>query len=268
MHKNTMRLIAFFMTMWFAMSGSQAWADDAQVQPAERTVIEDVGIDTLMPNESAREKNVVVIEKRPFSKAGRGEISVGLGTIASDIFVVYMPVTLRGGYHFKEWVSLELSASYMGCFSNETGENQTRAAGQHCMRFLTPSYDRLTGSQSSDTQLRGVKIKEYSVARVALAPVFSVFMGKFAVANRGIAHFDLNVAAGIGVQVVETPAKRQGGDIGYHATFEGSLGIGIRFVFLDFVGLRLDFREYLFGRQNDKGLGTAAEFALSVSFLL
>ena len=70
MHKNTMRLIAFFMTMWFAMSGSQAWADDAQVQPAERTVIEDVGIDTLMPNESAREKNVVVIEKRPFSKAG------------------------------------------------------------------------------------------------------------------------------------------------------------------------------------------------------
>ena len=115
-------------------------------------------------------------------------------------------------------------------------------AGQHCMRFLTPSYDRLTGSQSSDTQLRGVKIKEYSVARVALAPVFSVFMGKFAVANRGIAHFDLNVAAG--------------------------LGIGMRFVFLDFVGLRLDFREYLFGRQNDKGLGTAAEFALSVSFLL
>ena len=57
MHENTMRLIAFFMTMWFAMSGSQAWADDAQVQPAERTVIEDVGIDTLMPNESAREKN-------------------------------------------------------------------------------------------------------------------------------------------------------------------------------------------------------------------
>ena len=121
-------------------------------------------------------------------------------------------------------------------------------AGQHCMRFLTPSYDRLTGSQSSDTQLRGVKIKEYSVARVALAPVFSVFMGKFAVANRGIAHFDLNVAA-------------------FSNSIDGR-GIGMRFVFLDFVGLRLDFREYLFGRQNDKGLGTAAEFALSVSFLL
>lgn len=268
MHKNIMRLIAIFMAFWFALCGSIAWADDAHATPAERTIIEDVDVDTLVPNESAREKNVVVIEKRPFSKAGRGEISIGVGSIASDIFVVYLPVTLRGGYHFEEWVSLELSASYMGCFSNETGENQTRAAGQHCMRFLTPSYDRLTGSQSSETQLRGVKIKEYSVARFALTPVFSVFMGKFAVANRGIAHFDLNLAAGLGVQVVETPANRIGGNIDYHATFEGNLGIGMRFVFWDFVGLRLDFREYLFGRQNDKGLGTAAEFALSVSFLL
>ena len=101
---------------------------------------------TLSPMDSAHEKALAVIEPRPFAKAGRGEISVGIGTIASDIFLVYMPVTLRGAYHFKEWVSLELSASFMGCFSDEVGEDQTRAGKQKCMRFLTPSYDKLTGN--------------------------------------------------------------------------------------------------------------------------
>lgn len=223
---------------------------------------------TLDPMQSASEKAIAVIEPRPFTKAGRGEISLGIGTIASDIFLVYLPVTLRGAYHFKEWVSLELSASYMGCFSDETGQDQLRASGQKCMRFVTPTYDRLMGSAADQIQLRNVKLKEYETARFALNPVFSPFMGKFALANDSIAHFDLNLTAGLGVQIVEYPDDVEIGKIHYGATFEGNLGLGIRFVFLDFVGLRLDFREYLFGKQNDKGLGTSSEFSLSVSFLL
>lgn len=219
-------------------------------------------------NESAAQKAIAVVEKRPFSKAGRGEIAVGVGAIANDIFLVYTPVTLRGAYHFKEWVSLEVSASYMGCFSEDVGKNGARAASQGCMRFLTPTYDNLVGSNSQQTQLRGVRIKEYSVARFALAPVFSVFNGKFALANDAIAHFDLNLSAGLGAQIVETPANSPSNAIQYHATFEGSLGLGLRFVFLNFVGLRMDLREYLFGRQNDKGLGTATELTLSIAFLL
>lgn len=266
MQAKTAKLIAFFFFFALALPSEHAYADGAGA--SDRILTENAIPDTLLPNVSAQEKELAVIEKRPFSKAGRGEISIGLGTVASDIFVIYMPVTLRGGYHFKEWAALEASASYMGCFSGAVGENQTRAAGQRCMRFLTPTYDRLTGRQSSETQLRSVKILEYSVARFALTPVFSLFMGKFALANRGIAHFDLNIAAGVGVQVVETPAPRAGDSIGYHAAFEGNFGLGMRFVFLDFVGLRFDFREYLFGRQNGKGLGTSAEFTLGVSFLL
>ena len=218
--------------------------------------------------QSASEKAIAVVEPRPFTKAGRGEISLGIGTIASDIFLVYLPVTIRGAYHFKEWVSLELSASYMGCFSDETGTNQVRASGQKCMRFTTPTYDRLMGDTASQTQLRSVQLKEYEVARIAVNPVFSPFMGKFALANQGIAHFDLNLTAGLGVQIVETPNTVEIGAINYGATFEANLGLGVRFVFLDFVGLRMDFREYLFGKQNNKGLGTSSEFSLSVSFLI
>lgn len=239
--------------------GSQAYAEAISL---------DVGDEVFNPMQSASEKAIAVIEPRPFTKAGRGEITLGLGTIASDIFLVYLPVTLRGAYHFKEWVSLELSATYMGCFSGETGDNQLRASGQKCMRFTTPGYDDLTQNTADHTQLRGVTIQEYQVARFALNPVFSVFMGKFAWAGQGIAHFDLNVSAGLGVQIVETPDKLIPGQIHYGASFEGNLGLGLRFVFVDFVGVRLDFREYLYGKQNDKGLGTASEFSLSVSFLI
>ncbi len=223
---------------------------------------------TLSPMDSAHEKALAVIEPRPFTKAGRGEISVGIGTIASDIFLVYMPVTLRGAYHFKEWVSLELSASFMGCFSDEVGEDQTRAGKQKCMRFLTPSYDKLTGNEADLTQLRSLTLQEYQTARIELNPVFSVFMGKFALANRAIAHFDLNLTAGLGVLIVEALKRGDVGKFETKASFEGNLGLGVRFVFLDFVGLRIDFREYLFGKQRDKGLGTASEFTLGVSFLL
>lgn len=217
--------------------------------------------------ESAAEKAIAVIEKRPFTKAGRGEIGLGIGTIASDIFLAYLPVTLRGAYHFKEWVSLELTASYMGCFSDETGDGQVRAAGQKCMRILTPSYDNLIDNAGL-TQLRSITIEEYQVARVDIAPIFSVFMGKFALADRGIAHFDLNLSAGLGLLVSEMPGEAEIGRIDYGVSVEGALGLGIRFMFLDLIGLRLDFREYLYGKQRGKGLGTASELTLGVSFLL
>lgn len=223
--------------------------------------------DASSPEENASEKMIAVVETRPFSKEGHGELSLGVGSIASDIFLVYVPVTLRGAYHFKEWVALELSASYMGCFSQETGENQARASGQACMRFFTPTYDHLTDTKN-DTQLRSVKIQEYQVARFSLDPVFSLFEGKFALANQAIAHFDLNLALGIGLQILEMPAEKIGAPIDYRVSFEGNFGFGVRFIFLDFLGLRMDFREFLFGKQRNKGLGTASEFSLSVSFLL
>ena len=244
-------------------ANAQSASDDAADEQARI----EAANNSFSAEQSAAEKAIATIEPRPFSKAGRGEIAIGMGTIASDIFIVYLPVTLRGGYHFKEWVSLELAASFMGCFSDEVGENLARSGSQKCMRALTPTYDRLTET-SGDTQLRSVTIKEYQVARFALNPIFSPIVGKFSLMNSAIVHYDLNLSAGLGVLVVEMPDSLHIGKIDYGASFEGNFGLGLRFVFRNFVGVRLDFREYLFGKQNDKGLGTSSEFALSVSFLL
>ena len=219
------------------------------------------------PMQSAEEKEIVVVQPRPFEKAGHGEIAIGLSTIASDIFVVYLPVSLRGGYHFKEWVSLELTASFMGCFSDETGSHLERGASQKCMRFMTPGYDHLMDT-ADQTQLRNVIVEQYQTARFVLNPVFTPFYGKFSLMNATIVHYDLNVTAGLGVQILETLDKTNIGNIHYGASFEGNFGMGIRFIFLDFVGLRIDFREYLYEKKRNKSLGTASEFGLSVSFLL
>ena len=219
------------------------------------------------PMQSALEKSISVVEPRPFEKTGHGEFAFGLSTIASDIFVVYLPVSLRGGYHFKEWVSLELAASFMGCFSNETGDDLTRGASQKCMRFMTPGYDHLKET-ANQTQLRSITIDQYQVARFVLNPIFSPFNGKFSLMNSAIVHYDLNVTAGLGVQILETLDKTNIGSIQYGASFEGNFGLGIRFIFVDFVGLRIDFREYLYEKKRNKSLGTASEFGLSVSFLL
>ncbi len=256
--------IACCLMLWFATQASaKPESGDISAEQGQNNAANSA----FSAEQSAAEKAIATIEPRPFSKAGRGEIAIGMGTIASDIFIVYLPVSLRGGYHFKEWASLELTASFMGCFSNEVGENMARGGSQKCMRALTPTYDRLTET-SGDTQLRSVTIKEYQVARFALNPIFSPFAGKFSLMNSAIVHYDLNLSAGLGVLVVEMPDALHIGKIQYGASFEGNFGLGLRFVFRNFVGVRLDFREYLFGKQNDKGLGTSSEIALSVSFLL
>ena len=220
------------------------------------------------PMISARDKQIAAIQPRPFSKEGRGELALGIGTIANDVFIVYLPVTIRGGYHFREWLSVEVSAAFMGCFGSDSGPRHERAAAQHCARILTQTYRALQNQNTDLTQVRAVVIQEYQVARFAINPIWSPFSSKFSLANDAIVHFDLNLSAGLGVLIVEALKDTALGKYTLGASFEGNLGLGLRFIFNDVAGLRLDFREYLYGKQQGHGLGMASELTLSVSFLL
>lgn len=218
--------------------------------------------------QSAADKQIAVVEPRPFTKEGRGEIALGLGTIASDVFLVYLPVTLRGGYHFKEWISLEASASFMGCYGNAVGDNLERAAEQRCHRVLKSSYRQLTQQNLDLTHVGHVIMREYQVARFNVNPVWSPFVGKFALINDVIVHFDFNLSVGLGAVLVELMSQEHWGKSQIKASFEGNLGAGFRFVFQNLIGVRLDFREYLYGKQEKRGLATSSEFSLSLSLLL
>ncbi len=245
---------AFLTCLCFALT---AFADDT-IQLTQ---------DTYGAEASSDQKQIAVVEPRPFTKEGRGELALGLGTIASDVFLVYLPVTLRGAYHFKEWISLEATASFMGCYGDDIGPNLERAADQRCQRVLKSSYRQLTQENLNMTHVSHVVMKEYQVARFALNPVWSPFVGKFALGNDAIAHFDVNLSAGLGAVLVEAILD----EVGHReirASFEGNLGAGLRFVFMDQLGVRFDFRQYLYGKQNDNGLATASEVTLSFSVLL
>lgn len=221
----------------------------------------------LSPNEHADIYEISTLQKRRFSKAQKFEISPTLGVIPSDIFVVYLPLTLRMAYHFNEALSLELQSSFLGCFSSKVGPNQTRAASQNCLRFMSPAYQRLSSSNKNITQIRNIAIQEWQTARFALNPVWAPFFGKFSLANNSIVHFDLHITAGIGLLLTETIDENTQ-NIQIHPNFEGNLGAGLKFFFLQFLGLRFDFRTYLFPKQKNKGLGTATEFSVGLSFLI
>lgn len=223
--------------------------------------------DSYSAMSSAGQKQVAVVEHRPFSKAGRGEIALGLGTIASDVFLVYLPVTLRGAYHIKEWIAVEAAASFMGCYGDSTGPNLERASEQRCHRVLKSSFRRLTEEDLDMTHVSHVVIQEYQTARFSADAIWSPVMGKFALGNSVIAHFDLNLAAGLGVVLVEQ-IMDESGSREIKASFEGNLGVGTRMVFMDRFGVRLDFREYLYGKQEDRGMAAASELTLSFSVML
>ncbi|MFA5623663.1 MAG: outer membrane beta-barrel domain-containing protein [Bradymonadales bacterium] len=247
-----------------------SWQAIAQEQVAlelehesENSELEDMSAD-----EHAKVYDLSTLQSRRFSKSKKFELTPSIAVIASDIFVIYLPLTLRLAYHFNEAVSLDFQASYMGCFSGKVGKSQTRAASEHCLRFLSAGYERLTGRYQSATQIRNIAIQEWQVARFHLNPIWAPFYGKFSLANKSIVHFDLHITAGIGLLLVETIGREDAQKVKLHPVFEGNLGFGMKFFFHDFLGLRFDYRSYLFPKQRKKGLGTASELSVGLSFLL
>lgn len=241
--------------------------DHANIAKVQRQELSDATT-VIDPNALAQEKVLASVETRPFTKAKRGEIAIGIGVMASDIFLIYMPLSLRGAYHFDEHWALEATASFTGCFTTQLGPNQERAAAQKCVRFLSPTYDQLMNKNASIANIRQLVIREYQVARFGLNPIWSPIVGKFAIANSGIVHFDINLSAGLGVVLLEVLDEKRIGERSLHVSFEGNLGIGARFFILDFLGIRLDFRQYFFGKEKKKSLATSSEFSLGLSFLL
>ena len=217
---------------------------------------------------SADNKAISVVQPRDFTKAGKVEITPGLAVIPTDIFMTYLPLDLRIAYHFNEAVSLELSSSFLGCFSSESGDHQERTYRQHCLRFPTPLYDKLTVNEQEITQIRNVSLKELQVARFYLNPVWTPFYGKFSALNAQIVHYDFSLTAGVGVLLTETPDETDISNRFINAAFEGNLGFGLRFMFREFFGLRFDFRQFLYMKQEGRGLGTSSEFSLGLSFMI
>jgi outer membrane beta-barrel protein len=187
-----------------------------------------------------------VVQPRAVSKARALELSVAVGVIPNDAFLVYVPIGLRIAYHLSERWALELGASYQ--LAADTGLRD----------FL----------EESDAQLRA-RLRERQQLRAGIGVLFAPAYGKISLGG-AVLHFDGFLSGGAGVvRTGEEPELR------LRAALRPDLhlGLGLR----AFLGprwlLRLELRQHLCFRPEDDagrggGLGFPTEISVALGVLL
>ncbi|MEK6608039.1 MAG: outer membrane beta-barrel domain-containing protein [Myxococcota bacterium] len=195
-----------------------------------------------------RRRDVRVVQKRLFPKAGRWELGVYSGFVPNDAFINYVPVGLRLGRHFTERWEAELQVGYM--FAIDSG----------LQSFL----------EEQDSDLRA-RARDKQQLRADVATLWSPLYGKLAAGQRRVIHFDGYLLAGAGaLRTVVDPddANKDAAKI----VPEAVLGAGLRAYFTRRLSLRVEYRQVLYMRpdtqdSDDGGLSTPSELSVGIAAL-
>ena len=197
-------------------------------------------------------RDVGVFQKKLFTKDGHHELGLSIGIIPNDPFLTYFPIGLRYDYFFVEDISIEVNASYVGLQSNSDLTD-----------FLL---------NENKLQVSSIEVSDKAIFRAAVDIVWAPFYGKFAILNRKISHFDINLAAGLGMVFLEKGMNDATGETEYDFRPEVNLGLGFRFFLVDWFCVRIDFRQYIYPKENQAGdwddTAIPSELTLGFGFLL
>jgi outer membrane beta-barrel protein len=189
-------------------------------------------------------REVGVVQKRLFPKAGRHELSVVIGVLPSDPFLTYLGFDARYAYYFNEEFGIEGRFSYDLNFDGD-------------LRKFLKENDSNVNAQLLDRQ------KFRFAANFLWVPLH----GKLAVRSVRLAHFDGYLLAGFGGVMTETdPPDNQSG-----IRPEGSVGAGVKLYFAKNQALRIEYQHHFYPRlqRNDGtggGVNTPAEIMLGYSY--
>jgi outer membrane beta-barrel protein len=193
-----------------------------------------------------REKREVgVVQKRLFEKAGRVEAAVFAGWIPNDAFTYYVPVGARGTYFFTESWGVEVLFDYN--------------------LHLDTRLKELLHEQDASVR---AQIRDRQQLRLAASAVWVPFYGKIAFNNRKLGHFDAFLLAGAGT--VRTGAS----EIGLSPSFrpEANLGVGFRLHVTPMMAVKLEVRDFVYwaakNPDGQEGGGLTQAWELGLSFAL
>ena len=180
----------------------------------------------------AFENKVPPISGQLYPKAGRFEITAGGSLSVNDPFYSKTFGSLKLTYHLTEFFSAGLTAA--GGVASPTGSTTICTANGGC-------------TAASEVQLRQVpgKIQWMAGAEGAFAPVY----GKLNLLAELPVHFDLAILAGadwITYQKAVDAAEAALGPPGSKSSIGGHVGLGMRFFFAGFMGLRFEVRDYIY----------------------
>lgn len=176
------------------------------------------------------ERDLPSLEKRKFERAGRASAGAFVGLLSSEPFYWYVPVGLRGSYHFSNEMGIEVEGSFMdvqGVFRHTT--NLTDFLEQTQQDAFNPD---------TDTEDR---FQWRAHAMFMWHPLY----GKLAVLQRKLSHFDFNLGIGAGAVSVQRPNATRT-DFSTVVTPELVIGGGVQFFATDSLTIRLEGRGYFY----------------------
>ena len=228
-----MKTLTLLLTATLLVVGSPAaLADEA---PLDTSAV-DEGLDLYW----SQNREIRAIQKRIYSKAGRFGFDLMVGVIPSDEFYTYFPVGARVDFYAAEDVFIELSAAYLPSMN----------------RDLTTFLE----SQMAGTLL--VDIPQTLVAYEGLSVGWSPLHGKFAFLTTEVGHFDFHAA--IGAALLQTNVHRLSEEK-LKLDVAGTLSLGVRVYFLEWLGLRLDYKQFFYAAERG-GVAHPAEISLGLTF--
>ena len=227
-----------------------AMASEEAVDDEELEVSSLPELDEDHPLYWAQMREIYVMQQRPFLKEGRFATTLYGGIIPNNIFEQYFPVGLRLNYYLMENVGIELSGSY--AFARRPSVNE-----------IVEDHDLVTaGDEEGDgTILIGDTQLSHTTVGIKWSPVY----GKFSLFDNRLFYFDMYAYAGAGVVVTRTePSPR---DVGTTAKPEGAFGAGLAVYTGQHLGLRLDYRQFVFQKVDPPGgVANPSEASMGVTW--
>ncbi len=180
----------------------------------------------------AFENKIPPISGQLYPKGGRFELTIGGSLSVNDPFYTKTFGSAKLTYHLSDFFSAGVHAA--GGPVSVTGSTTICPANQGCQ-------------PAGDVQLRQVpgKIQWLAGAELAFAPVY----GKLNLLAELPVHFDLAVLAGpdwITYQKAVDLQTALAGPPGNTSGAGGHVGLGMRFFFAGFMGLRFEVRDYFY----------------------
>ncbi|RAL24851.1 hypothetical protein DL240_01170 [Lujinxingia litoralis] len=189
------------------------------------------GLDQELSEYWTSDRDLEVLTDRLYQREGRIGAGLYAGLLSSEPFFYYIPVGARVSYHFSDQLGVEVGGAFMdapGVLSHNTQ--------------LTDFLITDRGEAAFDT---GLDTEDRFLWRANALVMWSPFYGKLALLQRKLAHFDLNVAAGLGVGGVERPDLARE-ELSNEVTIEAVLGAGAHFFVTPDLTVRLDGRGYIY----------------------
>jgi outer membrane beta-barrel protein len=225
-------------------------APDAEEAPAEGDTEEAASdTDAAKPEEAPAvaiekpvvEETVFVVQGKRFLSQGRFELTPQIAQSVNDQFTSHTGVLVSGLYHLKENVAVEATVGVFGWW--DQGGTGPRLGGRDT---------DLTVELRQKEQLAPERVKLYQFPFIAAGNLqWSPLYGKVNVSDLVLGQFNLYLSVGAGVAGLQLetltpgPADKTFVPLASPIALTTTFGGGLRFYFTDWLGVRVEVRDYV-----------------------